>query len=251
MNANSRSLLTNQFAPKYHLVFTLCVLCAFVANFEAQDFRHVHPGVEYTEVQHKIGDDPSKINLLRLDLKKVRLDVHHANDAAIGLETTSSIAKRKGAVAAINAGFFRLDTSEFAGDAAGVLQIDGQLLSESQNNRIALGLLNGARETTVMFGHLETKLTLFLGIDTSYQISGINRERKENELVIFNPLFGRSTLTDPRGAEFLVKSDKKKGNVGNVESIWEGKGNVLIPRDGYILSASGDLSRDLSYFFAN
>src|SRR5215203_3669553 len=84
-----------QFARRIILVSLLCVLCG--RSF-AQDFKSVHPGLEYTHVDHKIGDDPVKINLLRLDPKKVRLDVYHAMDAAIGTETTSSIATRKGAI---------------------------------------------------------------------------------------------------------------------------------------------------------
>ena len=77
------------------------------------------------------------MNLLRLDLKKVRLDVVHALDAAIGTETVSSMAERYGAMAAINAGFFRLDKSIFAGDAAGVLVINNELYSESYNGRVS------------------------------------------------------------------------------------------------------------------
>ncbi len=84
--------------------FTLRSRRALRSNL-AQDFKIVHDGVEYAHVEHKLGNDPVKINLLRLDLKKVRLDVHHALDKAIGLETTSSIATRNDAVAAINAGF--------------------------------------------------------------------------------------------------------------------------------------------------
>ena len=117
---------------RFHFVtLALLLLCVLPASSSAQDFKTVHPGVEYAQVTHKLGSDPVKINLLRLDLKKVRLDVHHAFDRAIGVEPTSGIAKRHEAVAAINAGFFRLDKSEFAGDTAGVLQVDGKLLSES------------------------------------------------------------------------------------------------------------------------
>src|SRR5688500_328651 len=114
-----------------HLVLSLCALCVLCGELSAQDFKKVHDGVEYAQVDHKIGTDPVRINLLRLDLTKVRLDVHHAMDAAIGTEKTSSIANRHGAVAAINSGFFRLDTSIFAGDAAGFLMIDGRIWSES------------------------------------------------------------------------------------------------------------------------
>ena len=85
-----------------------------VPSVIAQDFRTVHDGVEYAHVEHKIGEDSVKIHLLRLDLTKVRLDLKMAMDTVIGTETTSSISTRHGAVAAINAGSFRLDTSIFA-----------------------------------------------------------------------------------------------------------------------------------------
>src|SRR5688500_17420941 len=107
------------------------ILCVLFGENTAQDFKTIHDGVEYAQVEHKLGSDPVKINLLRLDLSKVRLDVHHAGDAAIGTEKTSSIAIRHRAIAAINAGFFRLDNSIFAGEAAGILMVDGELLSES------------------------------------------------------------------------------------------------------------------------
>ncbi|HSU25696.1 MAG TPA: hypothetical protein VLI65_06930, partial [Pyrinomonadaceae bacterium] len=106
-----------------YFVSFLCVLCALCGSLSAQDFKTVHDGVEYAEVTREISGQQVRMNLLRLDLAKVRLDVVHAMDAAIGTEKTSSIATRHGAVAAINAGFFRLDNSIFAGDPAGVLMI--------------------------------------------------------------------------------------------------------------------------------
>src|SRR5690349_12657362 len=116
-------------------------------SINAQDFKIVQDGIEYAEMTREIDKLPVKMNLLRLDLTKVRLDVVHAMDSAIGLEKTSSIALRHGAFAAINAGFFRLDTSIFAGDAAGLLVIDRKLLSESFNNRIALSIENANKAT--------------------------------------------------------------------------------------------------------
>ena len=125
-------------------VFIGAYLCLvfLCLSINAQEFKTIQDGIEYAEMTREIDKTPVKMNLLRLDLTKVRLDVVHAMDAAIGTETVSSIATRHGAIAAINAGFFRLDKSNFAGDAAGVLMIDKQLLSESYNNRIAIFIDN-------------------------------------------------------------------------------------------------------------
>ena len=230
------SLLRYGFVKPGHLAFTLCALCVLCGYSFAQDFKKVHDGVEYAQVQYKIGEDPLKINLLRLDLKKVRLDVHHALDKAIGLETTSSIATRKNAVAAINAGFFRLDKSEWAGDAAGLLMLDGEFVSEATNNRIALVLINNEKITsTVLMQHLDIGPHIAINKSDEMVKVGINRERKENEIVLFSDDFGATTMTSATGVEITLTNCKKE--LCRSLEIREG-GNSAIPVGGYVLSLS-------------
>src|SRR5947208_3107833 len=89
------------------LVYALFVLCASVGYCPAQQWKTLKPGVEYAQVVKDVGGISVNMNLLRLDLTKVRIDVVHAFDRAIGMDTTSSIASGHKAFAAINAGFFR------------------------------------------------------------------------------------------------------------------------------------------------
>ena len=223
-------------------VLILCALCVLCGSSLAQEFKQVHPGVEYAQVVHKIGEDPVKINLLRLDLKKVRLDVHHALDKAIGLEATSSIAKRKGAVAAINAGFFRLDKSEFAGDAAGALMIDGVLVSESVNNRIALAIRNGKKNSDVEFGHLKTGYVAGFGTDSEFTFDGVNRARKANEIILFTPGFSQDTMTDPNGTEIILTNCKAEETRWwcSKATIHRNQGRSPIPSDGLVVSIGNE-----------
>lgn len=221
------------------LLAALLFLAALPGALNAQNFRTVHDGVEYAEDRREIAGKFVNVNLLRLDLSKVRLDVVHAMDAAIGTERTSSIAKRHGALAAINAGFFRLDNSIFAGDAAGVLKIDGRLLSESYNGRIALGILNGRYRTDVVFGHINTSLSLRIGSGRTFPITGINRERKENEIVLFTREFSRTTLTDLSGSEFVVRTAQANGNYGRMFEARSNNGSTVIPASSFVISASG------------
>ncbi len=234
MNIHTRRIY--KFAQFRILVSALCVLCASVMNSSAQEYKTLKPGIEYAEVTREIGGLKVNMNLLRLDLTKVRLDVHHAMDAAIGTEKTSSIATRHGAFAAINAGFFRLDTSIWAGDPVGTLTIDGRLISESQNRRIAIGIINGPDSTEVYFGH-----PLFNGSVrgkgyTGLPLEGVNRERREDEVIVYTPEFGRSTLTSPDGVEAIVRKDK-------IVQIRRG-GSSEIPNDGFVLSLQGEDSLD-------
>ncbi|CAN5383388.1 hypothetical protein BH20ACI1_BH20ACI1_00850 [soil metagenome] len=217
----------------------LWIIFLFV-SVSAQDFKTIQDGIEYAEMTREIDKQPVKMNLLRLDLTKVRLDVVHAMDAAIGTETVSSMAKRHGAFAAINAGFFRLDKSIFAGDAAGVLMINNEVVSESYESRIALFITNTINQTQVKIGHLDLLLNIRRKKE-SLGLSGINRQRKDNELIVFTPEFGRTTLTEPNGMELIIRKNK-------VVEININKGSSAIPSDGFVLSANGSEIPDLLKF---
>ena len=233
-------------AVNYFFVF-------LAVSVSAQQFQTVQNGIEHAKLTRRIKDEPVVVNLLRLDLSKVRLDVVHAMDAAIGTETVSSMATRHGAIAAINAGFFRLDKSIFAGDAVGVLQIDGKLLSESYGNRIALGIINGKDKTEVNFAHLNINGVVGFGVDSEFTFSGINRERKSNEIILYTSDFNRTTLTDSNGAEIIL-SDCSIENFSKrcyKTEVIERKGSANIPPDGFVISIGKDAfekSNNILYF---
>src|SRR5688500_14697939 len=96
-------------------LFLRSLLCAIAVLFIAAGsegrgqpttglaWREIVPGVEHATLQRTLDAKgqpvgPFAINALRLELSKVRLDVVHALDEAVGLETTSSIADRLGAI---------------------------------------------------------------------------------------------------------------------------------------------------------
>jgi hypothetical protein len=228
--------ITSQFVRAAVLV---SLLLSLVVESSAQEFKTVQPGVEYAEVTHKLGADPVRINLLRVDLTKVRLDVHHAFDRAIGVETTSAIAKRHGAVAAINAGFFRLDRSDFAGDAAGVMLIDGNLYSESVNDRIAIVLENDKRGTSnIRFEHITAYARVYSSKLEMPEINGINRERRKGEMIMYTSVFGGTTRSSPGGTEITLTGCKK--DRCEDFTLREAAGNSPIPAGGIVLSIDAE-----------
>ena len=229
---------SNGFAQIRILVSILSVLCALCGYSSAQQWKTIKPGVEYAEVRREVSGKEVDIDLLRLDLKKVRIDVHHAKDMAIGTETTSSIATRNKAVAAINAGFFRLDTSPFLGDAAGMLMIDGKFLSEATNGRSQILINNAPTRTDVVFARAAISQTIKIG-DKAFSVAGINRERKKDEIVIYTPEFGSNTLTtSDDGVELVIVK-------GNITATGDRAVNSVIPRNGYVISASGTMRQSL------
>lgn len=218
---------------KLFLILVSIFLCQYVAY--SQEFTTIADGIEHAKFTRKIKDEPVNVNLLKLDLTKVRLDVVHALDAAVGLETTSSIATRHGAIAAINAGFFKM-TGLYNGDASGVLQIDNELLSESYGGRCALEILNLKDKTMVFMERINVVGKVL--IDKNSYDAGINRLRGEDDAVIYTSSFHRTTLTNPNGIEFIIKKNK-------VVQIIEGKGSNQIPYDGFVVSVSGKRKEEL------
>ncbi len=216
------------------LIFALALV--FAKAVPAQEYREVHPGVEYAQVSRIIDGKNVNFNLLRLDLKKVRLDVVQAMDAAIGTETTSSLARRHNAVAAINAGFFRLDNSIFAGDNVGYLTIDGYVWSEPTMERGAIGIINRRKKTEVFLdrwrfaGYLRLKSG-----DRPDVLMGLNREINGDEVVAYTPAFG--TLAPRTGDVRLVI---RKGRV-----VGECLDTCEIPKNGFVLVGNGARSNIL------
>ena len=219
---------------------------AFAAGFRAQGqtaqstpapkSEFIAPGIEHLQITRGYKSDkeitgPWFINMLRIDLRKARLRMVHAMDEAVGLETVSSLATRYGALAAINSGYFRT-TGTYRGDSVGIQVLNGQILSESNNGRAAVGLVEGSRAQQIVFGHVVFTGELIAGAKAKHLINGLNRPRADDELIIFTPEFHRTTLTNPDGLEVIVRR-------GRVTEIRELQGSSTIPTDGFVISASG------------
>jgi exopolysaccharide biosynthesis protein len=200
----------------------------------ATPWRGVAAGIEHAEFAREADASgkagPWNINILRIDPSRARLEIVHARDNAVGLETVSSVAARHGAIAAINGGYFRM-TGAFGGDSTGTLQIDGKILSEPDRGRAAVGLVRTGQTTRLVMGHVGWQGTVDVE-GRRRALNGVNRPRGRNEVVLFTPEFEETTLTDSTGTEVIVRD-------GRVDQVRENAGSTPIPRDGFILSATG------------
>jgi exopolysaccharide biosynthesis protein len=213
----------------------LTATLALASQASPPTWREVRAGVEHAHLTRQAegaGDKagPWSIHLLRINLAQARLDVVHANDEAVGLETVSAMAQRAGAIAAINGGYFRT-TGTFAGDSTGTLQIDGRLLSEPDRGRAAVGFVRSGSSTRLLYGHVGWDGIVDAG-GQKHRLDGINRARGENEVVLFTPAFHKTTLTDETGTEIVVRD-------GRVVEIREMAGSTPIPSNGFVISARG------------
>jgi exopolysaccharide biosynthesis protein len=76
---------------------------------------------------------------------------------------------------------------------------------------------------------------LIAGAKSKHAINGLNRPRADDELIVFTPEFHRTTLTDPKGLEVIVRR-------GRIAEIRDQQGSSTIPSDGFVISASGKAS---------
>jgi len=173
-------------------------------------------------------EGPWRVHVLEADPRKVRVEIAHAYDAAIGLETTADLAVRHGALAAINGGYFRMK-GLLAGDNQGTLQLDGRLLSEPDRGRAAVGFYEEDGVSRAVFGRLSFRGAVTFGGGATLNLDGINRPRGSSEIILFTPEFHRTTLTPPGGAELIL------GN-GRMIEIRDGGGSSVIPASGSVLS---------------
>ena len=241
MNLNNRTLQNARHAISVCLlVAVFAVSLSFAELTFAQNstqrytsnlsFAEIAPGIEHGQVESGSTEEPLRINVLRVDLKRTRVKVVRALDQGLGMETVSSLATRHRADAAINGGFFRL-AGTYRGESTGLLMIDGKLISESNNDRADVGFINEGPATNVIFGHLKYQGEISVG-RTRRSVNGINRPLAVDEMILFTPEFHRSTLTNPDGVEVVVR-----GNT--VISVNDLTGSSRIPSDGFVISAVG------------
>ncbi len=179
------------------------------------------PGLRY---ERRTTDLPQSIHILEVDPHRLRLAAVRALDDGIGRETVSSMARRTGAVAAVNAGFFRIG-GRYDGEPDGILKIGHQWFSDSAGVRGALGWVRGG--ISAQIGRL-TMVWKLRGRGEVFPVDGINRPRGDTEAILYDWAFHRSTLTDAGGTEILISGGRISGRSRS--------GNARIPVDGFVYS---------------
>jgi len=178
---------------------------------------------------------PLSIHVLEADLEDVQLDIALAMDQIIGQETVRSMAERRGAMAGVNGGFsFSNDPwNIFHGDPRDFLVQNGQIVSEPLSRRASFGIENLPDDRQrPFFEQVAWQGEVCDTLDNCISLTGINRTRREADLILYQPTWNRSTLTDATGMELVVENEEV------VERI-AANGSAMIPMNGYVLSASG------------
>ena len=206
---------------------------------EPRDVRRVEtvaPGVELIEIRRGdfsvgLGPDRWTIHVLVLDPVRTRLALGRARDKGVGTETTSSMARRRDALAATNGGYFRTE-GPYRGEPGGFVLAAGKVLSEPSRRRPGLAVSNKGPKTRLAVVDVDHRAEVVASKSARRRVDGINRPRLDDELILFTPEFDRTTLTGPQGVEAVVEK-------GRVEAVRANEGDSPIPRGGWVVSGHG------------
>jgi exopolysaccharide biosynthesis protein len=201
-------------------------------------------GTTLLKYRYVIGGKASNVFVTRVDLNNPYVDVGPVYGTAGKLTNRQNVKKmadEKGAVAAINADFFRMDRK---GAPFGIVLDKGKLVSSMGkiNNWYSFGLLN---DKTAIVSHLGFKGTVQAPDGTTAVIQGVNKEEYNptndkshlNKINLYTSDFGTTSLGAIKGyddaVEVLVVNDQVTDmRIGN-------KTGYSIPQGGYVLWGHG------------
>ena len=188
------------------------------------------PGVVF-EQNIEVGNAPLILNILKVDLKRkgVRVLAGQANEIVSikspynGRQTISAISRQQDALAAVNADFF-----PYTGDPLGLEIRNGELLSESMDYRVCMGISKGGAKFAVL-----TTLGSWSSRALEGRLQGINRLPGASEVTLLTSSFNGETPL-PRSMELIpvtgmnspVKVSKEVAGVTE-ESISMRIGDIL------------------------
>ncbi len=159
--------------------------------------------------------------ILTADHTKYRLDLALAGGKVPGTATVSKISDDRNAAAAINASYFST-----TGELIGITKIDGRIAGTTYFTRSAMGL---REDGSTVFGTISYNGTVTM-VGKTLGVSGVDAERGENGVVLYNKLYGKTTGTNEYGMEYTVEN----GKVTDIQT-----NNSPIPAGGVVVSVHG------------
>lgn len=228
-----RAVINLKQGVKYN-TFTLSqpnrLVIDILKSYEHKIQREISPGVKYTEWFRGTPAGPVAAYILDIDPKAgYRIKPLLSNDAIAGLEQVKSMADRSQAIAAVNGSYFAPN-----GQILGLLKIDGEIVSTGYQTRTALGLM---ADGSCIIDMPDYSGSITLPNGQTAAITGVNCERGQDDLILYNSYFGDSTGTNEYGVEYVVTD-------GKITAI--NSNNSPLSKGSVVLSAHGSSAEKLS-----
>lgn len=224
--------------PSPHRLFWLekphRLMIDLIKVFQQEKTSQITPGVTYSRTYQGFDFGPVTYHSLTISPEaKLKLEPELAQPSSGGFskETVSMMARRRQAIAAINAGYFH-----HKGFPLGLLIRHGEFIASPIYGRTLLGI---TRDGKTFIDQTEQSLAVVFQAPNPQTIrfSAVNLPRQNHQIVLYTPRYGSRTGTSPHAEaiELQILSD------GTVQEI--GAANLSIPEDGYVISAHGQAAR--------
>lgn len=179
------------------------------------------PSIAYEKRRVATGAGTTAIHILHVDPRARDIAIRPviAGDVGTGLEPASIIATRHDAVAGINGGFFA-----GTGSPLGMVVIDGELVSAPLPRRSVFGI---ARSGEPLIQAFEFHGRVRTPDNRALWVSAVNRMPHAGGVAVYTPHYG--PLTPMLSLAAVVRDGRVTGFTF---------GRILIPEDGYVLTAN-------------
>lgn len=212
-------------------------------NIIEESIQQIGPGTYYKNTNLITPNGIFNINTVETSIGTKFIKVEAGdNGRAIGTATISKQAEQKyqddsRVIGAVNGDFFY--TNELTGLPSGTNIIDGEIRTALANNTI-FGVTNKGNCFIS-----DIKMSGFAQIrKRKYEISGVNRVRWDNQLILYTHAFSKPTNTKGEGTEVIIKGLElpiigNKSYTGTVEEIVKDVESIHIPEGRVVLSGQG------------
>lgn len=185
-----------------------------------------------------LGDGaPVSARALELGPAAATLDVEFGKDGAQGRATVEAMAARRGALAAVNAGFFGT-----TGDPAGIYKVNGLLVSDTGRPRGAVAFMTSAG-APLQFDRVTARARLRIG-RTIVPVTGVDTVRASRAVVVYTPRYGsapRSAVSGAPGTEWTLDGSPLTVTAISASTAAKPASPAAVPSAGFVISASGPL----------
>jgi exopolysaccharide biosynthesis protein len=180
--------------------------------------------VSYKRITTMIDGRKQDINILEVDVSSGEAVIKPvlSFDSVYGFETLSSMALRKKAHAAVNAGFFY----EY-GRPAGMVCVDGKLITHSTTMFPAFIV----KDEKAYLSQVRTELWISSG-NKKMRIDYINTPQNSEKAVVYTTEFGKTNRVKGKNKTIFIQNDK-------IIKIAESEGSSNIPENGMLITIMG------------
>ena len=195
-------------------------------------------GVTYENIVRFTEEGWLNINVLRIDLADpyIKIDTLLNKNSIKSLTSTKELAEAKGAVAAVNGGFFNWLKEAGGGYPDGPIVENGMVISAStEYNRYSdsMATFSISKLNEVLFNYWKTSISIVAPNGKTIEIAQYNKASKD---------YDDFTILDRRWGENSIGADENRPDIiemvvvgGKVVEIRQSQPATTIPQNGYVV----------------